>query len=130
MSRKSQKKDNSTENNFLLRTKSFLLFIGYARSGHSIVASLLDAHPHVVISHELHAVHRWTEFYSVDGTADRQDLFNEIMDNALSTTNKGYRSPNFTQKYYTLAVPGLYQGRYEKYIQVIGDKSEWVIAAL
>lgn len=34
----------------------FLLFVGYSRSGHSLVAALLDAHPHITISHELHAL--------------------------------------------------------------------------
>ena len=27
----------------------FLFFVGYARSGHSIIASMIDAHPNVVI---------------------------------------------------------------------------------
>ena len=120
--------NSATEGPPLLAINSFLLFIGYARSGHSIVASLLDAHPHVVISHELHAMKRWTEYYNVNETANRQELFNEIWENAKSNLdgNKGYRSPNFTQKYYTLDVPGLHQGSYEEYIQIIGDKSESV----
>ena len=127
-SRRSQKEDtkSSTESTPLHRINSFLLFLGYARSGHSIVAALLDAHPHIVISHELHAVQRWAEYYSVDRETDRQGLFSEIIENSKSNLkgDKGFRSPNFTQKYYTLDVPGLYQGRYEDYIRVIGDKSE------
>ena len=37
--------------------KKFVFFVGYAcaRSGHSIVGSLMDAHPHVVIAHEFSA---------------------------------------------------------------------------
>jgi phage terminase large subunit-like protein len=31
----------------------FCIFIGYPRSGHSLVGSLLNAHPEVIISHEL-----------------------------------------------------------------------------
>lgn len=30
--------------------KKFVFFIGYARSGHSIIASLLDAHPNIVMA--------------------------------------------------------------------------------
>ena len=30
----------------------FLFFVGYARSGHSIIASMLDTHPNVVIPNE------------------------------------------------------------------------------
>ena len=33
--------------------KTFVFFIGYARSGSSIVASFMDAHPHAVVSHEV-----------------------------------------------------------------------------
>ena len=32
--------------------KKFILFIGYPRSGHSIMGSLMDAHPHMVIAYE------------------------------------------------------------------------------
>ena len=31
---------------------TYVIFIGHARSGHSIVGSLLDAHPEVIVSHE------------------------------------------------------------------------------
>ena len=34
----------------------FCFFIGYARSGHSLVGSLLNAHPRMVIAHELDAL--------------------------------------------------------------------------
>ena len=33
--------------------KTFVFFIGIGRSGHSIVASILDSHPHMVVSNEL-----------------------------------------------------------------------------
>ena len=32
---------------------AFVFFIGIGRSGHSIVASILDSHPHMVVSNEL-----------------------------------------------------------------------------
>lgn len=34
----------------------FVAFVGYSRSGHSLLGSLLDAHPDAVIAHELHAL--------------------------------------------------------------------------
>ena len=37
----------------------FLFFVGYARSGHSIIASMLDAHPNVVIAHEYALFVKW-----------------------------------------------------------------------
>ncbi|PSP19753.1 MAG: sulfotransferase family protein [Cyanobacteria bacterium SW_5_48_44] len=35
----------------------YCMFIGYPRSGHSLVGSLLDAHPNIIIAHELN--HQW-----------------------------------------------------------------------
>jgi hypothetical protein len=32
------------------------MFIGYLRSGHSLIASLLDAHPNPIATHELDAL--------------------------------------------------------------------------
>ena len=32
--------------------ESFIIFVGYPRSGHSLIAALLDAHPEIVISME------------------------------------------------------------------------------
>ena len=33
--------------------KAFVFFIGIGRSGHSIIANILDSHPHMVVSNEL-----------------------------------------------------------------------------
>ena len=38
----------------------FVLFIGHARSGHSIIGSMMDAHPNMVISHEFQVLEKWT----------------------------------------------------------------------
>lgn len=34
----------------------FVVFVGQSRSGHSLVGSLLDAHPEIAIAHEMHAL--------------------------------------------------------------------------
>ena len=103
-----------------------MLFIGYPRSGHSFVAALLDAHPHVVISHELNVLQIWRNSRNQKKGYSEYDMFKEILKNTKRTTKgEGFRSMNRTNKYYTLDVPGLYQGQYEDYIEVIGDKSEF-----
>lgn len=38
------------------RPEGCLFFLGYSRSGHSLVGSLLDAHPRIAIAHEQHAL--------------------------------------------------------------------------
>lgn len=40
----------------LAHTKVFANFVGFPRSGHSLIGSLLDAHPNAVIAHELDAL--------------------------------------------------------------------------
>jgi len=37
------------------------LFVGYPRSGHSLVGALLDSHPQATVSHELDLLTRWAE---------------------------------------------------------------------
>ena len=39
--------------------QTFVLFIGYGRSGHSLVAAILDAHPKIVIAHEFDVSRKW-----------------------------------------------------------------------
>lgn len=51
---------------------TFCLFVGYGRSGHSAVGSLIDAHPRAVVAHELNAVKRFFE------GVERDALFGEI----------------------------------------------------
>ena len=96
--------------------KTFVFFIGISRSGHSIVAALLDSHPHIVISNELDV------FNTVnlnDSSVTRSSLFNHIWNTSYV---KARRSPRSFGKGYSLAIDGLYQGAYQSYIDVIGDK--------
>lgn len=88
----------------------FCFFIGYARSGHTLVATLLNAHPDVVISHELDAVrylrHRFRRAQVFSLILQRDQQFG-----AIGRTWSGYQ----------YEVPGQYQGRFE-HLRVIGDK--------
>ena len=38
------------------RVNSFVQFLSFPRSGHSLIGSLLDAHPNAIVSHELDAM--------------------------------------------------------------------------
>ena len=96
--------------------KTFVLFIGIARSGHSIVAALLDSHPHIVISNELDVFNRVN---LNDSSVSRSSLFNRIWNTCY---RKARTKLQDTQKGYSLAIDGLYQGAYQSYIDVIGDK--------
>ncbi len=90
--------------------RTYVTFIGYPRSGHSMVGSLVDAHPRAVVAHELDALRYVEEGY------DRWRLFHLILSNAKRTARRGR-----VQTGYSYAVPGQWQGRWER-LQVIGDK--------
>ncbi|MCI0710673.1 MAG: hypothetical protein L0154_10980, partial [Chloroflexi bacterium] len=89
---------------------TFVIFIGYPRSGHSLVGSLLDAHPNAIISHELHALKRLHRGYS------QEQLFYLIYQNSRDNARKGREETG-----YSYLVPGQWQGKYTQ-LKIIGDK--------
>ncbi|XP_065199395.1 uncharacterized protein LOC135831071 [Sycon ciliatum] len=107
--------------------EKFVFFIGYPRSCHSLVASLLDAHPHMVIAHEYELGAR----FSRDQKVSREKLFRYLyaktqVDVKLGNRHKaGLKVPHTIFKPsdgYTYNVPGQWQGNFSKTIKVIGDK--------
>ena len=90
--------------------EAFCLFIGYPRSGHSLVGSLLDAHPNVVLAHELDALRYVAAGYR------RHQLYWMILRRDAEFTRSGRRWTEFDY-----SVPGQWQGRFEQ-LQIIGDK--------
>ena len=103
----------------------FLLFIGYVQSGHSIVASMLDAHPHVVIAHDYSLFSKWQD--NPYAHADKHWLFNTLYINSKNITSERYQA---NKKEYSLFIPGSWQGQYDSSISVIGDKSGWITAEI
>jgi hypothetical protein len=93
----------------LAAVERFLLFVGYPRSGHSIVGALLNAHRDAVVAHELDAPPL------IVGGCSRDELFSRILARAYWFNMRGNRAN------YPYAVPGQWQGRFET-LRVIGDK--------
>ena len=98
--------------------KKFVLFVGYERSGHSIVGSLMDAHPHVVISHEFFLFDKFDSLNKVPNDTWRDNLFQSLFNESVNSAIR----PR-SEKGYTLKVEGLWEGDYLDHIEVIGDKS-------
>ncbi len=98
--------------------KTFVFFIGYARSGSSIVSSLMDAHPHMVVAYEYKVFVKWSQMLS-NKTYLYEMLYNKSQTAALT----GWRSEQNVVKSYTLHIGTGWQGRYDNYISVIGDKN-------
>jgi hypothetical protein len=90
--------------------EGFSFFIGYARSGHTLVATLLNAHPEIVIAHELDAVR------FVKHRFGRSQLFSLLLQRDQQFGENGR-----TWSGYQYDVPDQFQGRFER-LRVIGDK--------
>jgi hypothetical protein len=90
--------------------ETFTMFVGYPRSGHSLIGSLLDAHPNILIAHELHALKL------IQSGFDRNQLFQLLMENSRAIAAKGRRHSG-----YSYEVPNQWQGRFTT-LKVIGDK--------
>jgi len=90
--------------------ETYCMFIGYPRSGHTLVGSLLNAHPEALISHELDALSLLRE------GGDRDALFRAIVEADRSFAE---RERHHTD--YDYNVPGSWHGRWER-LRVIGDK--------
>ena len=90
--------------------ESVCLFIGHGRSGHSLVGALLDAHPSMVIAHELDLLRYVRLGFS------REQLFHLMVNTSAAFEARGGRWSGYSAK-----VPGQWQGRWQK-LRVIGDK--------
>ena len=94
--------------------KTFVLFVGISRSGHSIVGAILDSHPHIVVSNELDVLNR------IDNHSSKASLFNLIWEKSYRKASRGLLE--HSSKGYSLSVDGSWQGAYQSYINIIGDK--------
>lgn len=92
------------------RPSAYVLFVGHGRSGHSLVGSLLDAHPDIVISHELHALKHIRQGVPYDDVADATKLNARIF-HAFGRHYTGY----------DYVVPGQHQGHCRE-LRLLGDK--------
>lgn len=94
----------------------FVQFAGFPRSGHSIVGSILDAHPEAMIAHELDAMGL------VDLGLERDEVFALACSNSQEFEKNGRFWNGFSY-----AVPGGMGGRAEP-LRVLGDKKgDWAV---
>lgn len=86
------------------------LFIGYPRSGHSVIGALLDAHENIAITHEFNILSKFKDFHT------KEELFESIIENAKQNAETGRISYQYSYK-----MPDLSQGSVKVPI-VLGDK--------
>lgn len=92
------------------KVETFCLFLGYPRSGHSLVGALLNAHPNIAISHESAALK-----YCYLGFGKRQ-IYNLIHQKTRRDATTGRDLGG-----YFYQVPGQWQGK-STTLKVMGDK--------
>ena len=118
---------NSLSSSDVEQVKTFIFFLGHARSGHSIVGSILDAHPHVILAHEANLFQTLNADLSSKKPQynNKSMILNALWKNSFDSSTSGLRTEEGKahKKGYTLAIDGLYQGTFVLPIQVIGDKS-------
>ena len=102
--------ENRSNAEFFRDIETYCMFVGYPRTGHSLIGSLLDAHPRIVIAHELDAVNLFKHGFS------RNQVFHLLLENSKKMAAMGRRHSG-----YSYEVPHQWQGRFEK-LQVLGDK--------
>lgn len=90
--------------------KTYVMFIGYPRSGHTLIGALLDAHPNMIVAHELNALQYIKRGFS------KNQVFSLLLSNSRSNAKAGRMCTG-----YSYSVPNQFQGRYTDLI-VIGDK--------
>ncbi|MCP3927689.1 MAG: sulfotransferase [Bacteroidetes bacterium] len=103
------------QDDFFVDVETFCMFIGHRRSAHSIVGSLLDAHPNIVLSDELHVLRYIKAGYS------KKEIFQHIVRKSRQQAEKGRKKTGRRGSKYSYFVPGQWQGK-NKTIKIIGDK--------
>ena len=105
--------------------KTLLLFIGYPRSGHTLVGCLLDAHPHVMLTNEYDLIYKWSTFS--DWQKRKEFVFDELYRNAVGFDLKVRERSSHVElkdgqssvsKAFNYSVPHQWNGRYDEYVQV------------
>lgn len=102
----------------------FVLFMGYPRSGHSIIGSMMDAHPNMIIAHEYKLSTKWFDprFSRRMLANNKSYLFNQLYENSYNNAfGKGGWRKERSEKGYNLRL-GMWQGQFTV-LRVIGDKA-------
>ena len=95
--------------------QTFLMFIGYPRSGHTLISSLLDAHPNAIVANEFEVIGKWQKWETAN--KNKYFLFDQLYQNSKQEAEIGYRSATVPHRY-NYSVPGQWQGTFNERILV------------
>ena len=101
--------------------ETFSLFVGHSRSGHSLVAAILDSHPEIIISGEFNLLYKLESFFMDPSETDDEGklrTFFELHFRSHEQAIFGNRSPNCSSSY-CYNIDGSWQGNYKSKLKVI-----------
>ena len=100
--------------------EALVLFVGYPRSGHTLIASILDSHPEMIIANEFNLLEKFQDFTkdpNEDVYSRRYRIFSELHSTSKRQTVSGCRAPS-CRRSYTYNIPGSWQGKYKNQLKV------------
>lgn len=100
--------------------EALVLFVGHQRSGHTLVAAILDSHPEMIISNEFNLLEKFQDFTkdpNEDIYSRRFRIFSELHSTSRRQTMSGSRAPS-CRRPYTYNIPGSWQGKYKDKLKV------------
>ena len=103
--------------------ETFVMFIGYPRSSHSLVGAILDAHPEIIIPHQYDVIKYWNKYRPSNARKTKMSkyhLFYALHQLSREQALFGIRSnfPGGKMEGYSYNVPSLWQGGYQTRIRV------------
>lgn len=102
--------------------EKFVLFIGYPRSGHSIIGTMMDSHPNMIIANEFQLVRALMSEAS-RRRVTKPGLYNALYLNSRAEMVYGERGKEgLKRKGYLLAMNSSFQGHFDSKITIIGNK--------
>lgn len=104
--------DSRREEGVFKGVSTYCMFVGYGRSGHSLVGSLIDAHPDAIIAPELNVLKYLRLGFS------KKQIYSLILRRSRLYAEKKKRPGS---KGYHYKIPNQWQGKYRELL-VIGDK--------
>ncbi|MEM1169885.1 MAG: sulfotransferase domain-containing protein [Cyanobacteria bacterium P01_H01_bin.35] len=104
--------------NLFHNVEKYCMFIGYPRSGHSLVGALIDAHPNIILSHELDALQY------VEAGFSKLQLYSLLLNNSQYFINKEKSlipETEIPKGRFKYKVPNQWNGKFAN-LKIIGDK--------
>ena len=106
--------------NIFANVKKFIFFIGHKGSGQDIIGVLLDGHPRIAIARQFHLFSRFNELSKPPKKLWKNNLFKHLYNKSVEDADAVSMDSDQVS---TLEVKDLWQHKFDKYIEVIGDVS-------